>query len=155
MSKAVYKDAPEVKEIAEELIPKYHTHLETFKVKIEYSFISKTPKTKGNEVWGSVKKVSGLNAYLANEGADFFVMTISEPVWGALSRDEQTALVDHYLCYCFAEADQSEDDDKADPVKLSIQSPDFSEFNSIARRYGAWRVNAKTFVDALNESKAT
>ena len=158
MASAKYSPAPEVKALADELIPKYHQHLIDFDVKLEYVFVDKTPKSKGREVWGSCKKISGQNAFLANqqEGSDpFFVITIPEPIWEALSRDGRLALVDHYLCFAWAEANQKEDDDEADPVKLSIQCPDLVEFSCIVRRHGLWRDDAKELVDALaKKSKA-
>jgi len=156
MASAKYSPAPEVKALAEELITKYHQHLIDFDVKIEYVFVDKTPKSKGREVWGSCKKISGQNAFLANqqEGSDpFFVITIPEPIWEALSLDGRTALVDHYLCYAHAEANQKEDDDEADPVKLSVESPDLVEFSCIVRRHGLWRDEAKALVDALAKKK--
>jgi len=158
MASAKYSPAPEVKALADELIPKYHQHLIDFDVKLEYVFVDKTPKSKGREVWGSCKKISGQNAFLANqqEGSDpFFVITIPEPIWEALSRDGRLALVDHYLCFAWAEANQKEDDDEADPVKLSIQCPDLVEFSCIVRRHGLWRDDAKELVDAFaKKSKA-
>ena len=157
MAKATYRPAPEVKEIADGLIPKYHQHLIDFSVKIEYVFVDKTPKSKGQEVWGSCKKITGQNAFLANqqEGSDpFFVITISEPIWDILSADGRLALVDHYLCYASAEANQKEDDDgEDDPVKLSIHNPDSIEFSCIIRRHGLWRDTAKTLVDAMNNDE--
>jgi predicted metallopeptidase len=151
MAKANYHPAPEVRKIAEDLIPKYHQHLIDFSVKLEYIFVDKTPKRKGREIWGTCRKVSSLNAFLANEkeGSDpFFVIVISEPVWDVLPPDKRIALVDHELCHAWAEANQKEDDDEADPVKLSVNPHDLEEFSCIVRRHGLWREDVKSFVEA-------
>lgn len=157
MAKVTYRPAPEVKEIAEDLIPKYHQHLIDFDVKLEYVFVSKAPKTKGKEVWGTCRKVSSMNAFLANqqEGSDpFFVITISEPVWEVLPPDSRVALVDHELCHAWAEANQNEDDDgEDDPYKLSIRPHDLEEFSCIVRRHGLWREDIADFVSQAVKSK--
>lgn len=151
MAKTNYYDAPEVRQIAEDLIPKYHQHLIDFDVKIRYVFIDKTPKNKGREVWGTCRKVSNLNAFLA-DGDDscepFFVITISQDVWDVLPHDKRIALVDHELCHTLAEANQKEDDDEADPVKLSTVPHDLEEFSCIVRRHGLWRDDIEAFVKA-------
>lgn len=156
MPKANYHPAPEVKAIAEDLIPKYHQHLIDFSVKMEYIFVDKTPKGKGREIWGTCRKVSSLNAFLANaqEGSDpFFVITISEPIWDILPHDKRVALVDHELCHASAEACQKEDDDESDPVKLSIMPHDLEEFACIVRRHGLWRDDVEAFVKAATKKE--
>ncbi len=154
MAKANFRPAPEVQAIADELIPKYHKHLLDFSVRVEYVFIDKTPKSKGREIWGTCRKISNLPAFLANEqeGSDpFFVITISEPVWDVLPPDKRVALVDHELCHASAEAVQNEDDDEADPVKLSINPHDLEEFTCIVRRHGLWRDDVEAFVSAAKK----
>ena len=154
MAKANYTNAPEVQQIAEDLIPKYHQHLIDFDVKIRYVFVDKTPKSKGREVWGTCRKISNLNAFLA-EGNDssepFFVITISQDVWDVLPHDKRVALVDHELCHAWAEANEKED---ADPVKLSTVPHDLEEFASIVRRHGLWREDVEAFVKAALSGKS-
>jgi len=159
MAKAVYTPAPEVKQIAEDLIPKYHQHLIDFDVRIEYVFIDKTPKAKGREVWGTCRKISNLNAFLANgqDGSDpFFVITISEPVWEVLPPKSKVALVDHELCHAWAEAQQDEETDGSeDVVKLSLRPHDLEEFSCVVRRHGLWRDDIQAFVDAALKQNAS
>jgi predicted metallopeptidase len=157
MAQANYRPAPEVKEIAEDLIQKYHQHLLDFSVKLEYVFVDKTPKSKGREVWGTCRKVSSLNAFLANaqEGTDpFFVIVISEPIWDILPPSSKVALVDHELCHAWAEASQKEETDGSeDVVKLSIRPHDLEEFACIVRRHGLWREDVEAFVKAAEKPK--
>lgn len=157
MAKTNYEEAHEVREIAEGLIPKYHQHLLDFDVKIRYVFVDKTPKSKGREVWGTCRKISNLNAFLADDSSDpFFVITISKEVWDVLPQDKKDALVDHELCHAWAEANQNEKDDDADPVKLSTVPHDLEEFACIVRRHGLWREDVEAFVNAaLNQKEKT
>lgn len=139
MAKANFSPAPEVKEIAEQLIPKFHGHLKDFSVRIEYVFIDKIPKKGGKEVWGYVQKVTNLNAFLAKDNPDsdpFFVMVISSPIWEILSKNGKTALVDHELCHCGAKLQEKEEESV---VKLYLIPHDLEEFNAINRRYGLWQ----------------
>ena len=152
MASATYRPAPEVKKIAEGLIEKYHQHIIDYNVRIEYVYIDKTPKSNGREVWGTCRKISSLNAFLANsqEGSDpFFVITISEDVWEILPMKSKIALVDHELCHAWAEAKQEEDTDGSeDVIKLSLNPHDLEEFVCIVRRHGLWREDVQAFVDA-------
>ncbi len=163
MTQAKFFEAPEVESIANELIPKYHQHLIDFSVKIRYVFIDKTPSAKGIEVWGTCRKVSGLNAYLEGENPDgdaFFVITISKDIWDILPLDKKIALVDHELCHASAEAKQQKEEAESDadletdnPVKLSIRPHDLEEFSCIVRRHGLWREAIQDFVDAALKTK--
>lgn len=144
-----YTPAPDVKKIAEELIPKYHHHLEN--IRIEYVMADKAPKHGGKEVWGYVRKISSLPAYLAAEPSDqkdgqtesFFVMVISEPVWVNLMPDKRIALVDHELCHCGVEVDDEGNS------KLILIPHDLEDFTSIVRRYGLWREDVRDFVNTV------
>lgn len=162
MSQAKYFEAPEVAEVAQELIANYHQHLIDFDVKIRYVFVDKTPNSKGKEVWGTCRKVSGLNAYLEGESPDgdaFFVITISKDIWDILPSDKKRALVDHELCHAWAEVKQlkNESDDSDfetdNPVKLSVKPHDLEEFSCIVRRHGLWREDIEEFVNAALKAK--
>lgn len=154
-NKTYYKHAQEVEDIAIDLIQKYHGHLTDFDVHLEYVFVSKAPKRNGKEIWGQCRKVTGFNAHIAeqNGGEPFYVILISEPVWDILPQDKRTALVDHELCHAWAEANQKEDDDEIDPVKLSLRPHDLEEFSAIVRRHGIWREDIDAFVEAALKSK--
>ena len=158
--KTRFDPAPEVKAIAETLIPKYHQHLIDFNVEVRYVFISKAPKYKGKEVWGTCRKVSGLNAHIAQDNPDsepFFVITISRDVWDLLPHDKRVALVDHELCHALAMVKQADHEANADvdseieqdnPVKLSVKPHDLEEFACIVRRHGLWREDIQEFIEA-------
>lgn len=163
MAQAKYFDAPEVAEIAEGLIAKYHQHLIDYSVRIRYIFVDKTPNSQGKEVWGTCRKISGLNAYLEGENPDgdpFFVITISKDIWDILPPDKKLALVDHELCHAWAEAKQQKEEAESDsdletdnPVKLSVKPHDLEEFSCIVRRHGFWREDIEAFVEAALKGK--
>jgi hypothetical protein len=154
MAKATFWKAKEVEEVAVNLIEKYHQHLLDFNVRIEYMFTDKTPKNNGKEVWGCCRKVSSLNAYLAKDNVDgdpFFVIVISKDIWDILPAEKREALIDHELCHALAEANQKEDEDDAEPVKLSIRPHDLEEFACIVRRHGTWKNDIEDFIKASRE----
>ena len=138
---AKYRPAPAVERIAEELIPKYHEHLEG--VRIEYVFRDKASSKGGKVVAGRAHLKSGLVAYLAqdrpSESFDlnderFFVIEIAEDVWSALEAAQREALVDHELSHCMLDVD--EDDGSWD---LSIVGHDVEEFAAVIERHGLWQ----------------
>lgn len=140
--------APEVKTIAEDLIPKYHPHLADSR--IEYVFIDTIPNKGGKEVWGSMRKITNLPAYLGADESDkergintpFFVLSITEPVWKDLSDKERIALVDHELCHGGVEVTEEGD------YKLGIIPHDLEEFSCIVERHGLWRKDVEQFFKA-------
>lgn len=150
-----YIPAPEVQEMANDLIQQYHQHLLENEVRIEYVFIDSIPKRGSKEIWGTMRKVSNLAAYLAGSDDDkaasnsdpFFVMTISKPVWDVLTLDKRRALVDHELCHAYSENDEEKG------IKLKLEPHDLEEFVEIVKRYGLWREDVKTFVKAATKEK--
>lgn len=148
-----FQSAPEVKEVADELIPLYHPHLQD--ARIEYVFSSTVSKKGGKEVWGTMRKITSLTAYLGgtkneqDNGATgpFFVMTISKPVWEELDSTKKKALVDHELCHAFVKLDEEGE------AKLDIVPHDLEEFKAIVERYGLWRDDVKDFVKATKGGK--
>ena len=149
MAKTNYRPAPEVRAVADKLIPKFHQHLIDNDVRVDYVFIDKTPKSKGREIWGRCRKVSSLAAFLANDqqGSDpFFVIEISEEIWEVLPPDKREALVDHELCHTLSEIGEEE-------PKLSMVPHDLEEFTCIVRRHGLWRDDVEAFVNAARENK--
>lgn len=139
----VYSPAPEVRAIADSLIPEHHEHLRRYGVRIEYRFCAKPQKEKGRVTLGRARRITNLNAYLAGKPdrrtgelleKPFFVITVFETAWKyGLSEKQRTALVDHELSHCWAE-----EDEETEEVKLSIRPHDVEEFNAVVRRHGRW-----------------
>ncbi len=145
-----YRAAPEVARMAGEIIAEHHAHL--LGVRVEFCFMSKTPKSKGKEVWGRAKKISGLNAFLASppypetyedQENDFFVIEVSEEIWNRLSTTGREALVDHELSHLDIVTDE-----ETGETKLAIVGHDVTEFEAVLRRRGLWNESVKDFVEA-------
>lgn len=148
-----FRPAAAVERLAEKLIPEHHHWLED--VRIEYVFRSETKKSKGREIWGEARKISGLNAYLSQPGepteaasgdVDHFVIEISEPVWAILDAGQRKALIDHELCHCTTEVDEEKGE-----LTLKLRSHDIEEFKAVVDRHGVWRTDIAEFAAALPE----
>ena len=142
-----FSPAPEVAEVARDLIHGHHSHLGP--VRIEYVFLSEPISERGKDVWGRARKVTGLNAYLAldakpkepKEPQGFFVIEIVKRVWMQLDEKSKRALIDHELTHLWVNDDGS----------LSIRPHDLEEFNDIVRRYGLWRADIELFLEASKQ----
>lgn len=141
-----YKPAPDVAEIAHQLITRVTQHQELVNTHIEFVFIKEAPKSKGRKILGRARKVAGLNAWMSNpEQADrpatqwftepwpFFVIEISHDTWQELDDSQRIALVDHELSHC----SYGIDDDGV--VTLSIRHHDVEEFIGVISRNGLWK----------------
>jgi hypothetical protein len=144
-----------VKTIADDLIPKYHSHL--VDIRVEYVFCEKTPNRGGKETWGTMQKITGKSAYLGADKEDqdrglndpFFMMTISYPVWETLSNKDRIALVDHELCHAVVKVDE----ETGDP-KLGTVTHDVEEFKAVIERHGIWRPDVEQFIQTANKNKS-
>lgn len=144
-----YSNAPEVKEIANDLIDQHHSHLAN--APIEYVFNAKRMMKKSREILGEVKLVSGLDCFLITRDLEephekIFVMTISKVAWDLLvdRPDARRALIDHELCHLVC-------DDSA----LSIKTHDLEEFIEIVERYGPWKQDILNFLKAAKQAPKT
>jgi len=155
MAKTMWREAPEVKEIADRLIPEHHQEIELWMDEIRYIFRDKAAKSKGRVVLGKAHKVGGMACYLihsatgdsnefGDQAGDMFVVEIAEDAWENLTARQRVALVDHELCHFSIEID--EDDGT---VLRKIVGHDVEEFSAIAQRYGAWKPDLTEFAEAL------
>jgi Putative phage metallopeptidase len=141
--------APEVENVARAIISEHHPHLRN--VRVEYLFSVKDIKSKGKEVWGTMRKVSSLAAFLAGETDEdgpgaFFCMVISLPVWKALDAARREALVDHELSHAWIE--EKEDGS----VSLQLLHHDLEEFMGVVLRRGLWRNEVEQFADVVAQA---
>lgn len=140
--KTQYWEAKEVKKIADRIIEKNHFHLGN--IRIEYVFVSPTPTSKGKEVWGRARVITGLNAYLSREDDNsiepekYFCIEISNDVWKFLNDATKEALVDHELSHCWV--GDAED-------RITTISHDVEEFSGVVRRHGLWQDSLKRFME--------
>ena len=109
----------------------------------------------GKTCLGTARKISGLNAYLSGdeEGEAFdettdvcpepyFLVTMCEPLWNALTDAQRVALTDHELSHLFVE-----------DGKLTLLPHDLEEFIGVVHRHGLWIGDVEAFA-AVVMSKA-
>ena len=139
-----FSTAPEVKDIARDLIVNYHSYL--LNARIEFVFCDPPAKSRGTEVWGSARKITGLAAFLASdnmlansdERESFFVVTIAKEIWKQLNEKQRRALVDHELCHLWVDEDG----------ELKLIGHDLEEFGAVVSRHGLWREDITRFLVA-------
>lgn len=155
-----YRLAPEVEAIAIDLIETVEDHVPLYRseVRIEYVFIDKAPTSGGRIILGRARRISGLNAVLAElplynlelcqDPRPFYVIEIAEDIWQALSPERRRALVDHELMHC-----KPDHNDNGDLV-LKMRPHDLEEFAGIIRRHGLWTSAAERMGRAVVEQLA-
>ena len=146
---SIYWHAPEVRAVAERLIPKYHEMLGNSGVRIEYLHRSNVPKSKGKFIFGFAKKITGEHATLADSDEPFFCIIIAHPAWEVLPQKHREALVDHELCHCGIEVNEKGE------TKLILRNHDIQEFSAIVRRHGAWTPDVQEFLQAALGAKTS
>lgn len=150
--------APEVEAIAETLIDIVDRHADLRRVRIEYVFIDKAPKSKGSIVWGRARKLTGLAAFFAVERRDrppvfrapapFFVIEISHDIWQDLDDRQRRALVDHELSHCTVDIDDE------GVVVLGMIGHGIEEFAGVVERNGLWSPSSERFARAIGSHVA-
>lgn len=146
-----YRPAPEVESIGRNLIRDVEDHKSLDAVRVDFIYRDKASKSNGRTVLAKARKVSGLNAFLANAEMvqrDFFVIEVAEDTWDQLDEHQQKALVDHELMHCHVEFDE------AGTPQLAIRGHDMEEFRAIIERHGLWLSSTAEFGSAVAEQLA-
>lgn len=137
----LYGEAESAEEIANRLIPTYHSEIAS--ARIQYIYEETASMKNGRPVLGKVRKISGPMEYLLEK--DFLVM-IALDCWNAMDESHRTALMDHLLERC-----SGEEDEKTGDMKWVLREPDVQEFTTILRRHGAWTVDLEGLVSVAKE----
>jgi predicted metallopeptidase len=134
-----YVDAPEVKMIADSLIPLYHQDIEN--ASIAYVFKEKnTKKPNGSIVWATMQKTTDKMRYFKPYD---FIMVVGYAQWVLLSAREKIALVDHELCHAGFTIENG----------FYIVNHTVEEFRAIIDRHGFWTDGLQGFGDACKKVK--
>lgn len=146
--------ADDVEAIASRLVKQFHPHLAG--ESIIYLFRSEHAESNGKIEFGKAKRVSGLNAYLANrrdieemngsgdnpaekeEAPPILLMEIAFDVWTQLSPKQREALVDHELCHFGQDG---------------MRSHDVEEFRDVIDRHGLWRPELELIAASIAQFK--
>lgn len=156
-----FKKAPAVAEIGKALIREHHRDLIKHAVRVEFLFCSDTPRRGGKNVWGQVKKISSLSAYLPHlymrvefdegEEADanepFFVVIVPEEIWDRIKATHRKPLIDSLLMRCAVKEDKY-----GSLAGIHLVDPDYVGFHAEMSRYGLWRREAREHYDAMKRA---
>lgn len=140
-----YVEAPQVAEIAQELIKKYHPHL--LECDIAYFFFCKVDKDGAylpEDKWGD--KLGYVRLYPQElrtmQNVTDFGMGILANYWDQATDKQREALVDHELCHC--QYDVMEEDPKP-----KLRKHEFEGFLDEIERHGAWDNTLKAVAGQL------
>lgn len=136
--KPEYWHDPQLEEIGKSLIQKHHNHL--LEAEISYLVTSRQKIKAGVVEIGHSKRPSGLLKHYAR--ADFIVI-IADDFWHGAERIKREALVDHELCHCSVEYDESGE------RSWIIRRHDIEEFTAVVDRHGLWTDELKQFGQAV------
>jgi hypothetical protein len=125
----LYANAESVEQIANSILPTYHSELAT--ARIQYIFVDKAGAKNGRPTLGKARKVSGALEFLL--GRDFLI-EVALDKWNEATERHRLALVDHLLECCTG----VEDEEDGGTMKWAMREPDVKEFTSILHRHGAW-----------------
>ena len=159
-----YKPAPTVADVATKLIENHHARLADEDVR--FWFRSDARHSMGRDVWGDVKKITGLGAamireaagetedLLEHESADellsapMFVLVVPEDIWLILDVTTREALIFDLLCRCRIEGSE-------EGARLTLVGPDLVEFVDTIERYGLWRDSVRRAAAGMFKSHPT
>lgn len=130
-----YIDAPEVKEIAEKLIPE-------FKDLIDLPSIKYLIKISDNSKYsGQIFKATGKWKYLTNFD---YIIEVWYGFWMNATPSQKEALVYHELKHI-----RGKENDEGEMI-WSIMEHDLEEFIDVAKKYGTWNPALVDIKNALN-----
>ena len=135
--------APDVAEIAADLIDTVSDHEPLDGFRIVYLFIDKAPRSNGRTVLGTARVITGRAAFLSRRRGDeiddfddaksYGLIEISHNTWLGLTDAQRVALVDHELCHFHVHYPDE------GPATLATNGHDVEEFVGIIRRHGLWK----------------
>lgn len=145
--------APEAERLAEDLIDRFHRHLQNEdEIRLVYLFTNKQRKRGGRVVLADTKKLSPVEVYLLNQSG---VIETGEPAedvahyrilvslidWALLTDRQRAALIDHELRHI--EARVSDDGE----LSFTLVAHEIGEFTEVLARHGPWKPELRTFCE--------
>lgn len=132
-----YVDAPEVKEIADQLIKKFRPELAGWN--IGYAFKAKAPKKEDMEVLGMAKKENDLSSLYSKIDA-YIVMPFDK--WVTMDADQKFRVTFHELEHLFPNIEKG---------TLDLLDHPINEFPSVIRIFGPGQESDVMFIEAYNQ----
>jgi hypothetical protein len=128
----------EVKDLAKQVMGKYHPDL--INVRVMYLFSLKARRSKGKIVLAWIQRPNKLLQYLSGE-VDYFLF-IDKKAWEIAKPEEREALLDHEFCHAVVDEDK-----EGNPV-FKLRDHDFHEFTDIVERWGGWTQDLSAAIEA-------
>lgn len=117
----MYEEAPDIKEIAEQLINSIEdlNHIDLLDIKVGYLYSDNEKKQRGNKVFADITQVAGLLSYYCDY---HFIVTVYEPNVIDLTDAQIQVLIYHELLHIDSEG--------------KLRGHDVQDFYTILDRYG-------------------
>ena len=145
-----WKASAETHDKLKDLIASHHTHLVDVLDDIVIIFKEKASKKGDLIVYGKTSKAPAILSLLGEREWKFLI-EIGYDAWQKLNDTQQTALLDHQLCFI-----TGKEDEQTAAMKYSLTEPDVSYFTEEIARNGHWRpvinLDAETEEGSSNES---
>jgi Putative phage metallopeptidase len=158
--------APDADRIAAELLSTVHADIAEFPVRC--IFQEEADKKLNHVVLANVRKLSGLNAFLAGsvaieglqdsldldlaitfqEPRELILIMVAHGRWQSLTDAQRVALIDHELCHVVCVTNE---DGETHP---KIIGHDVEEFHAIIHRHGDWKGEVAGFQPPVKLRKA-
>ena len=131
--------APDVEEVANNIIPRFHSHL--MEAKISYTFRDGNWQKNDRPVPGEAKLISPY--YHVLTGLDFGIV-VNYRYWRSITSPKQKkAILDHLLSYCYFSEDASGE------RKWKKITPTIHEFPEVVARNGAYNADVIDLENSL------
>jgi Putative phage metallopeptidase len=131
----VYSDSPEIEQVAKTIIPTLGW-LE--QPKIKYLMLD----ADKSDCMGKCSRATGKWKHLT--GYDY-IIEAWRTGWDSCDEHGKEALVYHELLHVTSKVDKNGE------VKWGIKKHDLEEFFDVARKYGAWDLAIKTFIECFTK----
>jgi hypothetical protein len=115
------------------LIANHHPHLTDISDKIIVIFKEKCSKKGDEKILGKTSKAPAILSVVSSDEINF-IIELGHDQWLLLDAKQQTALLDHQLCFI-----GGEEDEKNCVMKYFLRQPDIYYFSEEVARNGNWR----------------
>lgn len=116
-----------------DLVANHHPNLALCDTQIAIVFKEKAGKSGDHVIAGKTSKASELFGVLGDNEWKF-VITLASDVWVDLTDREKVALIDHHLCGCKVEENQS-----SGALTYKVVLPEIAFYREEIERHGYWR----------------
>jgi len=131
-----WKAADEVMDAMRDLVANHHPDLALYVDEIAVIFKDKASQVGNKTILGKSATAPAI-LHILGDGTYKFIITLAADEWKDLNQKEKLALLDHHLCACRT------DEDDSGKVKTWIEPPDVAFYRDELERHGVWRTSGK------------